>query len=135
MKTGKTSAIVALLASLPTALWAGDIEGVASFSKQIPGTDRRISVTTATFADKIYFEYRISAEDGEMQIQVTIYDGAGREVYAGQSMVLVRAQRGGGAVLYGFRRDLDAPGVWWYVAAIDNKVIASSSLQVDAERK
>ncbi|MFC4312472.1 hypothetical protein ACFPN2_25540 [Steroidobacter flavus] len=99
--------------------------------KQTPGTDRRTPLAgQATFADKIYFEFWIQADDGEHSLQVNVYDGDGREVYIGQSTMVVKNGRGGGAVTYGFNRGRDAPGTWWYVAALDDKVVVSSSLDV-----
>jgi hypothetical protein len=121
-----------LLACFPAAaLWAGGPTGEARFSKQIPGTDRRAWTSAhATFADQIYFEYRIQAEDGEHSLQVNVYDGEGREVYNAQSTLVVSSGRGDGAISYGFKGNRDAPGTWWYVAALDDKVVVSSSLDV-----
>lgn len=132
MYNRRTCAVLLLLACFPgAALWANGPTGEARFSKQIPGTDRRASMPAqATLADQIFFEYRIQAKDGDHSIQVNIYDGDGREVYNSSSTLAVRSGRGAGAVSYGFDRTRDAPGTWWYVAALDDKVVVSSSLDV-----
>jgi hypothetical protein len=130
MRHRRIAAILILLASSPGLLSAADPTGVASFSKQIPGTDRRTVATSATFADKIYFELVVDAEDGEHPLLVNIYDGEGREVLNAQSTLSVSKGRGRAGFFYGFKRGRDAPGVWWYVAELDGTVIVSSSIEV-----
>lgn len=102
----------------------------ASRSKY-PGQTGVFQPASAKLSDRSYFEYAIDAEDGEHPLQVTVYDGDGREVYDGQVALAIGGGRGWGATSYGFRRRRDEPGIWWYVAALDNKVVVGSSLEVN----
>jgi hypothetical protein len=122
--------MVLLLASLPIVLFAKDPTGIGSFSKDVPGTDRRIPIGAATLADRVYFHFFVLAEDGEHALQVNVYDGDGREVYRSESTLLVEGGQGGRGVMYGFDTRRDAPGTWWYVAALDERVVLSNSLEV-----
>lgn len=130
MRNRRIMAAILVVACLPVVLWAGNSSGIGSFFKQVPGTDRQIPITGATFADKVFFRYVISAEDGEHSLQVNVYDGSGREVYNSESTLVVKGGRAGGALSYGFNRSRDSPGKWWYVAALDDTVVVSSALDV-----
>lgn len=124
-----TAAIALLLACTSIALAAGSSDS-GRFTKQVQGTDRRIAINEARFADRVFFQFSIAATDGEHALDLNVYDGEGREVYNSQSTLVARSGRAGGSVSYGFDAYRDAPGTWWYVAAIDGKIVVSSSIQV-----
>ncbi|HEY5807489.1 MAG TPA: hypothetical protein VIT67_05950 [Povalibacter sp.] len=124
------AAVLTLLLIWAPVLLAGDAAAVGSFLKELPGTDQTIPVTSATFADKIFFQLKAHVEDGEHSLLVNVYDGKGREVLNAERVVIARGNVAGGAVTYGFDPGRDAPGTWWYVAALDGKVVVSSSIEV-----
>ena len=130
MRNRQTAAILILLVCWPSLASTAGPTGDGSFYKQFRGTERRTAVTTATFADKIYFDFVIDAEDGEHPLQVNIYDGEGREVLNAQSTLVVSDGRGRAGISYGFKRGRDAPGTWWYVVALDGTIAVSSSIAV-----
>jgi len=130
MRSFRGLAVAVLLSCLPVVLVAGVSGGVGSFFKQIPGTDRRVPITDATLADKVIFQILIVTQDGEYPLQINVYDGSGREVYNAESTVVAKDGRAGALVSYGFNPGRDAPGTWWYVAALDGRVVASNSLKV-----
>jgi hypothetical protein len=130
MRKRKIVTVMLLLACLPVVLFAENPTSSGIFFKQVPGTDRQIPIDDATLADKVYFHILIGAEDGEHSLQVNVYDGSGREVFRAESVLLAEGGRGGVSVSYSFNARRDAPGTWWYVAALDEKVVVSNSLEV-----
>lgn len=81
-------------------------------------------------SDKVYFEVRINVKDGEHSLFFTVYDGNGKQVLNAERIVVAKDNVAGSAVSYGFDPRRDAPGTWWYVVAVDNEIMVSSSIPV-----
>ena len=126
----RIAAIGALLLFWVPALMAAEVMASGGFTKLVPGTDKRVAAENVTLADKIYFQILVVADDGDHSLQVNIYEGEGREVYNSESTLTARGGQAGVAVSYSFNAARDAPGLWWYVAAVDGKVVLSKSLEV-----
>lgn len=120
-----------LLAALPALLLAADQRGSASFFKESPDSDARIPITSATFDDKVFFQVEIAASDGDHSLEFNIYDGSGRQVLYAERAVVASGNNVTSLLSYGFDAQRDAPGTWWYVAALDNEIAVSKSLRVD----
>lgn len=125
------------LAAILVACWsmvvtATPVTGTGSFYREIPDSDRQVPISKkAKFDDAVYFRVRVTADDGDHAIVISIYDGNGRQVYNAESTVTVSGGRATDSTHYGFHARRDAPGTWWYVAAIDGKIVASESLIVE----
>jgi len=66
--------------------------------------------------------------DGEHSLQLTIYDGVGREVHKATSRR--NASSLDRLICAGFDEDLDAPGTWWYVVELDGEPLVSESIEI-----
>jgi len=123
--------LTALLAMLPDVVMSGIAPtGIGSFAKLIPGTDKQVAITSALLTDTVFYRISLIAGDGEHLLRVNVYDGSGREVFNAESSVIVKDRHAGRSLSYGFSATRDAPGTWWYVAALDGKVVISNSLEV-----
>lgn len=126
--------VACFMLSLATSVAAGDsATAEASFFKRLPNADRIEGIVSATFDDDVCFRVRGTAANGEYLSEVTVYDGAGREVSRVMGPLRVESGRWGRIFCYGFR-DEDAPGEWWYVASLNDKPIVSESLIVGGKR-
>jgi len=130
MRHLRISLLVLLFVSLPVSLLAAAPTGAGSFFVKAPGSEREIPISNATFKDQVYFRVHVHANDGDHAMQITIYDGSGREVCNAESTLFVKDGTGVDITSYGFSSKRDASGTWWYVAAVDGKVVASESLNV-----
>jgi hypothetical protein len=72
--------------------------------------------------------------DGDHVLQVTIYDGGGREVYQARSTVTARRARWGDRTCVEGDVYRDLAGTWWYVAELDGEPLVERSLKVEALR-
>jgi hypothetical protein len=131
MRTYKIFALVCLLACMPGVIFAASATATARFLVQVPGTDREIPVTSATISDLVWFRVQFNIDDGEHSLQISIYDGKGKQVYDAESTLVAEKGKANNGTAYGYKADHDAPGIWWYVAAVDGKVLVSSSLKVN----
>ena len=102
----------------------------ASFVKRSPGTETLIPVNSATLDDTVYLEMEGGAPDGDHSLEVTVYDANGREVFRGTRTVTAKGGRWGASASYGFNVARDPPGVWWYVAKLDDQPIVSESIEI-----
>jgi len=68
--------------------------------------------------------------DGEHALQLTIYDGEGREVHKSAIRVNVSSQSLARTTCTGFDEDYDAAGTWWYVVGLDGEPLASESIEI-----
>jgi hypothetical protein len=93
--------LLALLMCACTVAHGAHPSGISGFSKRVSGTDSRVPIAHASFADKIFFDVFIIANAGEHSLQVTIYDGTGREVYNSESRVVASGGRVGAAISCG----------------------------------
>ena len=75
----------------------------------------------------------ISAElvpDGEHTLQLTIYDGEGKEVHKSAARRNASSQSLARLICSGFEEDIDAPGTWWYVVELDGEPLVSESIEI-----
>ncbi len=103
----------------------------ALFYMKDPVTDKRTRVTQARLDQ--YVCISISARlvpDGEHALQLTIYDGEGREVHKSTTRNNASSQSLARTVCSGFDEDYDAPGTWWYVVELDGEPLVSESIEI-----
>ena len=70
--------------------------------------------------------------DGEHALQLTIYDGEGREVHKSTTHRNASNQSLGRTICSTFDEDYDAPGTWWYVVELDGEPLVSESIEIRA---
>ena len=70
--------------------------------------------------------------DGEHSVQLTIYDGEGREVHKFTGRKNASNQSLARSFCYGFDKDYDASGTWWYVVELDGEPLVSESIEIRA---
>ena len=68
--------------------------------------------------------------DGEHALQLTIYDGQGREVHKSTGRRIGSNLSLRKLICYGFDEDHDAPGTWWYVVELDGEPLVSESIEI-----
>jgi len=68
--------------------------------------------------------------DGEHTLQLTIYDGEGREVHKSAGRINVPNQSLDRTSCTGFDEDYDAAGTWWYVVELDGEPLVSESIEI-----
>ena len=67
--------------------------------------------------------------DGEHTMQLTIYDGEGKEIHKAISQD--RIEPGAGqAHVYSIDEDHEAAGTWWYVVELDGEPLVSESIEI-----
>lgn len=131
MRKALFTSTMLLLGGLPLLLLAAGQRGTASFFRESSGSGALIPITSATFQDKVFFRVEIDAVDGEHSLEFNVYDGNGREVLYAERVVVASGNTVTSVMSYGYDVQRDAPGTWWYVAALDNEVALSRSLKVD----
>ncbi len=67
--------------------------------------------------------------DGERPLQLTIYDGEGREVHKSATRRNATNQSLERTACSGFDVDYDASGTWWYVSELDGEPLISESIE------
>ena len=68
--------------------------------------------------------------DGDHTMQLTIYDGAGKEIHKAISKVNASNQVLGRLMCYGTDADHEAAGTWWYVVELDGEPLVSESIEI-----
>jgi hypothetical protein len=134
MRNPQPVALAFLLAAFSTAVLAEIPQAQGGFSRQVRGTDRRVPIASAAISDQVYWNVYVKAADGDHHLQITIYDGAGREVCNIERATEAEAGEAREAASCGFDPARDAPGTWWYVAALDDQIVLSNSLTVSGSR-
>jgi hypothetical protein len=134
MRNPQPVVLAFLLAAFSTAALAGIPQAHGGFSRQVRGTDRRVPIASAAISDEVYWTVYVEATDGEHHLHFTIYDGAGQEVCNFERATEAQAGEARGVVSCGFDPARDAPGTWWYVAAVDDQIVLSNSLTVSGSR-
>jgi hypothetical protein len=100
------------------------------FEKLTPGAEKPVSATQAVLADKVTYRFFLTANPGEHQLTIVIYDGSGREAYRALSTLVGRLGPVGVTTSYGFNKARDAAGTWWYVVHLDGRIVLSNSIEV-----
>ena len=102
----------------------------AIFEIKDPVTNRRTPTLEARLDQYVCFSIRAElVPDGEHSIQLTIYDGLGKERHRIVSREGVSSVRHG-SLCHGFDEDDDAPGTWWYVVELDGEPLISASIEI-----
>jgi hypothetical protein len=70
--------------------------------------------------------------DGEHTLQLTIYDGAGKEIHKAISHVNASNQVLRRLSCYGTDEDYEAAGTWWFIVELDGEPLVSESIEVRA---
>ena len=70
--------------------------------------------------------------DGAHTMQLTIYDGAGKEIHKAISQVNASNQVLRRLMCYSTDEDHEAAGTWWYVAELDGEPLVSESIEIRA---
>ena len=70
--------------------------------------------------------------EGEHSLQLTIFDGEGREVDKSITRRITSNQSLGRIICSAFDEDHDAPGTWWYVVELDGEPLVSESIEIRA---
>jgi hypothetical protein len=68
--------------------------------------------------------------DGEHTLQLTIYDGEGREVHKSAVRRNATNESLERLTCTGFDEDYDAAGTWWYVVELDGEPLVSESIEI-----
>ena len=68
--------------------------------------------------------------DGEHTLQLTIYDGQGREVHKSPTRRNATNQSLERTTCSGFDEDYDASGTWWHVSELDGEPLISESIEI-----
>jgi len=103
----------------------------AQFFIQDPETRKRTPALEARLDQFVCLS--ISARlvpDGEHALQLTIYDGEGREVHKSTTRNHASGQSLARTVCAGFDEDYDVPGTWWYVVELDGEPLVSESIEI-----
>jgi hypothetical protein len=123
--------VFVLLLWLSSASLALEASGHGHFEKLIRGTDKGVTITRATLADRVSYKFVVVALPGEYPFMMTIYDGQGREVFRALATLTVREALVGRSISYEYDKSKDAPGTWWYVVTLNDKVVLSASIDVE----
>ena len=70
--------------------------------------------------------------DGAHTMQLTIYDGAGKELHKSITQVHASNQLLHRRQCYGTDEDHEAAGTWWYVVELDGEPLLSESIEIRA---
>lgn len=101
-----------------------------SFTVRPPLSEERIKVTEATFDDELCFHVKGFASDGEHVYEIVVFDASGRETLRVTAPVLAKGAVWRGAICPSAKKDVDAPGEWWFVATIDDTPVISASISM-----
>lgn len=103
----------------------------ALFYIEDPATHTRTHVLEARLDQNVCLSIRASlVPAGEHALQLTIYDGEGREVHKSESHRVATNQSLGRLICTTFDEDHDAPGTWWYVVELDGELLVSESIEI-----
>lgn len=96
-------------------------------------THQRTFVSTARLDQFVCIQIAaILTTDGDHAFTMTIYDGMGREVDFSRSTVTAEQGTWKRYSCFGYNRERDAPGTWWYVGELDGEPLFSESIEIQA---
>lgn len=130
----KSLMLVASLLGLTAVAVADAPFATAAFEKEVPNSDERVPITSATFNDFVCFVVTdVSTPDGDHSYRLVIYDGAGNEVHQSVNRVTATDHKWRYATCVTYKKNRDKPGTWWYVAELDDQPLVSKELVVIAD--
>ena len=124
--------LLLLLAGLCASLNAEAVgpTATAAFKIEDPVTHRYTPALEARMDQYICLSIEADlVPDGEHSVQMTIYDGVGKEVHKFVTHKNVSYGLRSG-FCHGFDEDDDAVGTWWYVVELDGNPLISTSIEI-----
>jgi hypothetical protein len=128
MKSGRVLWLLPLLLVAPAL--ADALAAKAKFIKRIRNSEEWVDIKSASFDDKFCFDVTGFASDGEHVVEVAVFDAAGREVSRGIKTVIAKGASWSYSFCPGITKDVDTPGEWWFVATLDDALVASASMMI-----
>lgn len=103
----------------------------ATFYVEDPVTHKQSSAQEARLGQYVCISIRAKlVPDGEHSVQLTIYDGAGKEVHKATTYVKASNQSLARLMCYGIDEDHEAAGTWWYIIELDGEPLVSESIEI-----
>jgi len=107
----------------------------AAFERKLENSDKREPISSATLTDYVCFVVKdVSTPDGDHSYRLVIYDGAGNEVRQTVARVTAIDRRWSFVSCANYDEDRDQPGIWVYVAELDDQPLVSKELEVAAAK-
>jgi hypothetical protein len=94
------------------------------------GTNKYQPISKATIGDTVFFIARGPASDGQHQLVLKVFDGAGRESLTATTTVEARDGMWSASLGCLTNPRVDTPGTWWFVFELDGEPRASRKLEV-----